>query len=566
MIRLFASGIICFLLASAVQLGAQVSFYAHVDNEKINKGSFFKVEFQLSDARGTSFTPPDFSDFRVAAGPARSQQTSIVNGKMSRFESYSYTLQAIDEGDYELDPATVVVNGQTLKSNSIRISVLPPLSKDDLLKGGASVDGKDFILVAEINTDTAYAGQQILLDYRIFTRKNIDKVDWKQMPDLSDFQWNNLLLLNEQAQQVEIGGETYTTKLMRRVGIFPKRPGTYDLLPAQLVLMVRKPRSRGFFFDNYDTKVVHSNALKLTVLPLPEDPPESFSGLVGTYTMESSAGNRSLTTDDAITVRMRIKGNGDATRLSLPKLQTSDGLESYNPKIISSNKDQNQKKHDHFVLVEYLFTASEPGTYEVSPSFCFFDPDSMNYVTIKSQTYTFRITRGSGSAKSAIADTVNQYVKAQGRATRPAALFVSHPFGKVSWSILFLVSLILSFRVWRKERNLAYAPAKSLRQRCIEKLALLKESNEIEIAHRIEEIIGEFYRKKFDIEESQWSIEVISRVMESRGYKEEEINRLTDLLRKCEYAAYAGGTQAQQNDWIDEAIAILESEANINNL
>ncbi len=535
----------------------QATFYAHVDDEKVYQGSFFKIEYQLSDAKGRSFEAPNFKDFKVAAGPTRSFQTTVVNGRTNSFEGYSYTLKALKEGDYVIQPAAITVGNKRIKSNPVHISVLSPLKQEDLLSKGAP-SGEQYFIVAELNKDTAYSGQQILLDYRIFSKINVENVEFRSMPDLSDFYWQGLHLINESVDKVEISGEVYSTKLLKRFTIFPKRVGEHDLDPAQIMLMIPKSKRRGFFFNNYENKYAQSNGLKLVVRELPDNVPKNFSGLVGSYTMQALSPSNQLTTDDALTVRMRIKGNGDSNRFSIKPISTSSKLEAYEPKIISRNNDQNQKKKDHFAVIEYLYTTSEPGKYKVQPEFVYFDVDSNAYVTLKSKELTFNVKQGSGTRKENKEKPVFEYVRADGQNFGQRSLMVQVPTLRWMWLLLLLSGMTFTFFKWSFIRSSRKEIVLSLEEHAIQELTNLQTTSSDSFAHRIEEILGDYYRRKYQITESNWSMNTLQDTLKIAGVHDEAIQRAIDLFNRCKFAAYAGVQQAQRLDWITEAIALVE--------
>jgi len=546
-----------FLFTSCLNIvDAQATLYAHIEDEKVFEGAYFKVEFQLKDARGNNFRAPDFKGLKVASGPARSFQTTVVNGKANSFESYSYTLVATKAGKFTIGQASIVVNGKLLKSNPLTIKVLPPLKQEDLLKSGTPTD-KDFFVTAELSQDTGTVGQQFLLDYRIFTKINVDNVDFRRLPDLSDFNWNQLQLYNETVDQVEISGEMYSTKLLRRYALFPKRSGVYELGPTLVLLMTKNKKRRGFFFDNYNTKNVNTNPLTLTVNELPKPTPDNFSGLVGSYTMESIVGKGELTTDDAITVRMRIKGDGDPNLINLKPIHASPGLEVYDPKILAKNKDENLRRKDHYADVEYLFTAAEAGIYYVQPTFTYFDADSLAYVTLRGDSTKIYIKSGLGARQANRGDTSVVYQRLDARASSFRPMWIQHRGVRLAWIALVIAALFMSFLKWKQIRDHNRQPPKSDRTMAIEALDELESSNADEIAHRIEEILGDYYRKSLQIDESNWSTTVLKERLMADNTPEDRVDQLVDLLERCKFAAYSGLGEKQQSEWIEDAKSLL---------
>jgi len=88
-------------------------------------GNAFEVRFILENAQGSRFTPPPFRDFRIRSGPSQSTSIQIVNGRMSRQQSYTYLLEPTQPGLFWIDPASIEVEGQVLETQPLEVFVLP---------------------------------------------------------------------------------------------------------------------------------------------------------------------------------------------------------------------------------------------------------------------------------------------------------------------------------------------------------------------------------------------------------------------------------------------------------
>ena len=78
-------------------------------------GERFQVVFE-ANAEGRNFQAPTFEGFNVVGGPFTSTSSSIqmVNGSISRTtrNSYTYALQAFQEGTFRIGSASLTVNGE----------------------------------------------------------------------------------------------------------------------------------------------------------------------------------------------------------------------------------------------------------------------------------------------------------------------------------------------------------------------------------------------------------------------------------------------------------------------
>ncbi len=70
--------------------------------------SVFEVQFELLNANGLDFRPPSFESFKVVGGPSIGSSTMVINGAVSRSQSWSYSLLATKPGKLTIGSATVV--------------------------------------------------------------------------------------------------------------------------------------------------------------------------------------------------------------------------------------------------------------------------------------------------------------------------------------------------------------------------------------------------------------------------------------------------------------------------
>ncbi|MBT8385159.1 MAG: BatD family protein, partial [Bacteroidia bacterium] len=82
------------LIVFSQQIVAQdVSFKATVSKDRLGLNERLRITFSIDKQGADDFTPPDFKNFKVLAGPMQSTNFSYVNGKQSFEQSYSYTIQ-----------------------------------------------------------------------------------------------------------------------------------------------------------------------------------------------------------------------------------------------------------------------------------------------------------------------------------------------------------------------------------------------------------------------------------------------------------------------------------------
>ena len=109
----------------AVSGNAQERYFkGEVQNNTIEQGAVFQIDFIIKNLRGT-FEAPDFSPFIVAGGPNQSSSIKIINGEYFQEYRYSYLLKAPDPGTYFIPEATLILESDLLQTEPIEILVVP---------------------------------------------------------------------------------------------------------------------------------------------------------------------------------------------------------------------------------------------------------------------------------------------------------------------------------------------------------------------------------------------------------------------------------------------------------
>ncbi len=142
-------------------------------------GEQFRLTFAIN-AKVNAFNAPDLSGFYVIMGPSTSynQSTQIINGKIARSVSYTYTyvLQATKEGNYEIPPAQVSIKKKTHESNPLKIEVVrgttptQPVTRQPSDKSAGEVvdvNNEDLFIRVLVNKREVYLGEHIIATVKI---------------------------------------------------------------------------------------------------------------------------------------------------------------------------------------------------------------------------------------------------------------------------------------------------------------------------------------------------------------------------------------------------------------
>lgn len=127
--------LLCFSLQGTLQ-GQDSNLAIEVNRDTVLLGNTVKVKFTLENYEG-EFTSPSFDEFDILGGPNVATSVSIINGDMSKTESYSYILQPRETGEYIIGEE--VISNQGMQKEEIKIIVVD--NPDGIIQDNAGYKG-----------------------------------------------------------------------------------------------------------------------------------------------------------------------------------------------------------------------------------------------------------------------------------------------------------------------------------------------------------------------------------------------------------------------------------------
>ncbi|HUR32002.1 MAG TPA: BatD family protein, partial [Saprospiraceae bacterium] len=226
-----------FFFCSGYAVSQDPLFTASASSTRILQNSVFEVQFELQNANGNNFQPPPFNDFKVVGGPSMGSSTMIVNGKVSRSQSWSYSLLATSPGTFTIGAASIIAGRRKLNSKPISVSVVPA---EDLAKGNASGD-QPIKLIAYVKPGEYYPGQQIVLEYKLLFTENIQSANTISEDDYADFFIQNFNSFSKEATYETINGVMFASRIIKAIALFPHQSGSYTIDPMVIMVGINAP-------------------------------------------------------------------------------------------------------------------------------------------------------------------------------------------------------------------------------------------------------------------------------------------------------------------------------------
>ena len=561
-------------------------------------GEAFRVEFALNayPDKGT-FKAPSFDGFDVIAGPAESpgQSIQIVNGAMTKSINYTITYVLLPQaaGNVTVGAAEVTVDGTVYRSNALPIEIVnegkspgaggtqsrPREDSSPDVTAQNQIAKDDILLRAVVSRTSVYKGEPLRVTFKLYERVPVVGCNDVKFPSFNGFWAQELNTDNARRQRETFNGKVYETLVAKEYLLYPQQAGTLVIEPAELtaVAQVVVPGRRNvdpFFgggpdFVNVPRKV-QSPRINIAVKPLPAGAPASFSGAVGSFTMDAVLPQERLAANSAATYTVKISGTGNLTFVQAPKLTLPASFEQYNVKTTESI-NTSAAGISGYRQFEYPFIARAEGTYEVEPvEFSYFDPSRMQYMTLKSKALELEITpdaKGGGDALVVQGRGMSkEEVKLLGQDIRfiklgsPQLRSVREPFlFSAAYWVLFFGILILFAMVYvalrrqiRESQNVALLRGKRANKVAVQRFRAAKRYMEEQNRHAFYEemlrALWGYMSDKFNIPVANLTKENVREELNKRGVSQELSQSFSEIISQCDEAQYSPLAGARMSD------------------
>ena len=585
----------------------EVSFTAQAP-QAVAVGERFRITYKINTRDVKEFRAPDMKSIDILTGPATStsSSTTIINGQVTNNTSITYTFTAVatQEGDVELDGATIRANGKQVTSNSLTIKVLPAdkgsQSQGVQRQGGSQsaqgqqssgsstgISNEDLFMMATVDKTTVYEQEALLLTFKIYVLPSVNLTSMgNRMPDLKNFHVQEVELPQQKEFQLEhYNGRNYRTMVWSQYVLFPQHSGELEIPATTFESIVSQPIESTDMFDFFFNagrytevkKNLTTRAIKINVNPLPQGKSSAFYGGVGEFSLSSTISSTDVTANDAVTVRVILSGTGNLKLIKTPELKFPQDFDIYDPKIDNKYTIKGGRQTGNKVY-EYLVIPRHAGQYTIPAlEFQYFDPKSGTYKTTTTQEYTLNVAKGQGGGESqtSVSYVNKEDLKYVGQDVRfhstPTALKSGKGgfYGSTLFYVLLALPLVilLALVVITRKRIADSANAAKVRIKKASSVAtkrlkvarkLMKEGRKNEFYDEMMRALSGYLGDKLAIPTAELSKDRIGETLRDRKVADDTVSQVIGLLDDCEFARYAPGDDTGRMDRLyDQAVGVI---------
>ncbi len=320
--------LIVFIVFSNLVYAYNPKVYIEVNSNKIFSGEDLVITLIAKANENANFSFPKVD--KIKGYPIKNQSKLIIRKRVddNTAEVYKEAKKSFvirPNKTITINNLSIKIDNKTYKANPITVKVL---NKQDL-----KMAKKEFSLNMQVNKNSAYIGEPLILTLTFIQPSNISIRDLKlNKPQFKGFK---VIQLNK--------GRVLKTKnsIIREVKyeLIPKKDGIFNLKPIRVDYTLdinSQPNSPfNFFGAPNQQKSAISNSLKIVIKKVPFN-----VDIVGDYIIKTSFKNNKFYKNTPITYIVSIEGIGDLKDFDLPKIELDDITTFTKPaKVIKTLKD-----------------------------------------------------------------------------------------------------------------------------------------------------------------------------------------------------------------------------------
>jgi len=466
----------CTLVADSY--AQEITLFASVDKRKISLDEQLVLKVSVSGDISSLPSPkippiPGFSSY----SSGRTQNVSIINGKVSSSLTFNYILVPQSAGKHTIPSIELVHKGKTYKTSPIQVEVVstrqPPSTTPPVTPPSAapqtpvpSAPAKEFFITGTLNKSRAYVGEEVIYTFQFWRRTRLLSNPRYQPPDFTGF-WTEDLPPQRNYYTEYQGSRYLVTEI--KTALFPLSSGKFTISPSYLQVSVDDFSPDRFFSDDFFRNFfsggrrvqLKTAPLVLTVLPFPEqNKPQNFEGAVGDYQIKVSWDKEVTEAFQPVTLIVEITGRGNVKTISNPEYPSFKGFKKYET-ISSLNLSKEGYHVSGSKVFKTVLVPQRDGLINLPEiKFAFFDPKLKKYREISSAPPLLRIKPGK-KQETVISGISPEEVRILGQDIRhlktPETLIpAAEPLYQKTWFIIlqfFPLILLFGSYGWVKQKE-----------------------------------------------------------------------------------------------------------------
>lgn len=419
--------LLLFLLLTSA-LHARIALDPEINKDRLQALEEFELHMNVIRSDLNNFSPREVPQIKVANGfqflgldsadtflhsffdriPVRCYKFKLKAPQKTGRQNIGSVTWKIQDSEYTVYPSLQVVVHQSYDSPALHVSLTP--NKKTIY------EGEQFSVSINFHTYEHFAGSLVaktmdLGNDFIVHRSDLSNLEFKRIPNT-----------HEQKASAKFAWLAPTKSGSLSIPSF-----TFSYTKQGPPKVVEENKSRGNFSMSFksikqetEEAEASTSPVKIKVLPLPPNPPQDFSSMVGNYSFKASIDNDSLKVGEALTLSISIRGDGKPGTITDPKLPDFSEFRSVPPETKIQKKIVKGKTITEKDIKIFLYPKRK-GSFEIPAiSYSWFNPSKKKYETATAGPFKIEVEKGeanteiASSAPSAPMAVVQQEIETLG--------------------------------------------------------------------------------------------------------------------------------------------------------
>lgn len=570
--KLSAFLIVCtlFLTIPFSVKSQEYSVQVTLSESNIFEGERVQLNVQINGASLGSVqrpTLPDIEGIRALNNfVSQSQNFSNVNGRSTITSTFSYTFIADEEGSYSVPPISVTIAGERFESPPVPFKVLSPATVNTEEQNQAP----EIYVRLEPTSSSLVVGEQVIADIVLYFKDGIEVSSYQAAPGWkAEGFWKEELQSEQRARatSVILNGVRYQKAGLLQYALFPTKAGVLTLSPFEVILTIRKQRTRDVFgFGmNQERLQLSSLPVDINVNRLPGNQNSQFLGAVGDFNVKRAVKPTSAMVGESIEVITEITGFGNVPLINKPEYEFPETIELYNPQQSTDITRANRRIGGSKIFTDILI-ARKDGNVEIpSLTVTTFNPSTNNYKRTTLPALEIDIRKDPRATNSVLAETRLDIKPITGLAswttTDSTRLYNKWWVWFMPLLSFIVVGLAFYYKVYQNKlkTDVGFARAKKAKSLALETLDQAASSTDVKSGyHLIRKSLSLFITNKLDLPQGGLSTSELINHLSTTSLDKNELKKLKNLLEQCDTIAYAPNiTQKDLNKDLDTAKELI---------
>ncbi len=543
-------GMLLIFFSQTVLANGSFKGVTEVDGNEFEIGEEFVVTYKLAAKGSYSLSNPKFglngAEFKGLEVIKHGQDRSFSFGfGDNAVFTYKYILKGSKPGVFTIPAVTIQMNGTSYPTQSKKVTIVKKIKE-------TGITG-DLILQLKSNKSTVYVGEPIRYDLHWYSSYQAKGFQLKELPKFDGFVVKTLESQTKTKIKT-INGKKFLTGKSYSFILTPIKPGRIELPVVKGDIYLTTGRG---FFQQTEAREISSQKLSLQVKPLPT-PPSTIQEpiIVGKFKLKTQLDKKELNVNDAVTIKLIVKGSGNLNALSDVSINYPSAFETLPPTTKNNVKTDLSGIHGSKTF-EFVAIPRQPGTFTVPPvTLSAFNPQKKEYYNLQSGTVTIKVNGSASFDANPYVSSGGQDVEIQGSDIRYINNVEKLSTEKKSdYTNSFSQYLLLAISLFTfalgtfafKKRLLSKSEIKSNKRAKANRIAkkylknAQKELNgdKNKFYELVDNALNNYLLGKLMIEQSQLKQETITEELKKQQVKESLIEETLKVSNDCKMARFS---------------------------